>query len=449
MQNSYTVTYNGQIFEIPFKIHNISNTVTGTNAVATFTFPTEGLSIENAYVGPGQGSYSSILGKHTVAVLNPKQEKTVIFTVKITDITKLNMSIRQVITVDQSESILANNTRTVWFSKVGESPCDPDHFVTPSIAIEDGEYWETIDLSEFASVECACCDKHFNVVANSEDNIDVDHISSNGKAYFIRQDPTLISTFDINVTCDNCADTHEYSSVISATITVNPLYSGGSGLYKANLYQSGTGAPVATVLGPNSLGNVVWTRAAQGDYEGTLAGSFLYKSVLTLATLPANSGNNTVGFSRKDGTDDKVRLTLYDSDSNGFIDLDGGPLSVYIEAFDPTIHPSPTPTPSVTITPSYTASITTTPSVTPSITVSNTISPSITVSISVSPSITPTLSATPSITPTISITPTVSPTITTSSSVTPTITITASRTASITATPSITPTVTSTPSRSA
>ncbi len=44
-------------------------------------------------------------------------------------------------------------------------------------------------------------------------------------------------------------------------------------IYRALLNQTGTSAPVATVL-ENTLGNIVWTRANVGIYEGTLANAF-------------------------------------------------------------------------------------------------------------------------------------------------------------------------------
>jgi hypothetical protein len=45
-------------------------------------------------------------------------------------------------------------------------------------------------------------------------------------------------------------------------------------VYTALLTQSGTNAPVATVLGDNTIGNIVWSRQAAGEYYGTLAGAF-------------------------------------------------------------------------------------------------------------------------------------------------------------------------------
>lgn len=44
--------------------------------------------------------------------------------------------------------------------------------------------------------------------------------------------------------------------------------------YVANLSQSGTSAPSATVLENTLGGTLVWTRAGQGDYRATLTGAF-------------------------------------------------------------------------------------------------------------------------------------------------------------------------------
>ena len=78
-------------------------------------------------------------------------------------------------------------------------------------------------------------------------------------------------------------------------------------------------------------------------------------------------------------------------------------------------------------------------------------SPTVTPSISVTPSVTPTISFTPTVTPTISLTPTVTPSFTPPPTVTPTITLTPtiSATPLQSPTPTRTPTVTRTPSVSA
>ena len=45
--------------------------------------------------------------------------------------------------------------------------------------------------------------------------------------------------------------------------------------YTALMSQTGTAAPVATVLGLNEVGAIVWTRNSAGVYTGTLTGAFV------------------------------------------------------------------------------------------------------------------------------------------------------------------------------
>lgn len=49
---------------------------------------------------------------------------------------------------------------------------------------------------------------------------------------------------------------------------------GGAKIYRAFLNQTGTNAPTAVVVGPNTIGNIVWTRSTTGIYVGTLANAF-------------------------------------------------------------------------------------------------------------------------------------------------------------------------------
>ena len=121
------------------------------------------------------------------------------------------------------------------------------------------------------------------------------------------------------------------------------------------------------------------------------------------------------------------------------------------------IAPSPTPsiTPSISVTPSVTVSVTPsiTVSATPSISITPSVSISATPSISVTPSITvtqtPSISITPSITvsttPSISVTPSVSITGTPAPTVTPSVSTTPAPTVTPTTTPTRTPSVSATP----
>lgn len=54
--------------------------------------------------------------------------------------------------------------------------------------------------------------------------------------------------------------------------------------YVAIINQSGSSAPVATVL-ENTIGNIVWSRVATGTYLGTLNGAFPVNKVLILSSM--------------------------------------------------------------------------------------------------------------------------------------------------------------------
>lgn len=110
---------------------------------------------------------------------------------------------------------------------------------------------------------------------------------------------------------------------------------------------------------------------------------------------------------------------------------------------------SPTPTPTITTTPSITPTITLTPSVTITNTITPTITPTFTQTPTVTPTVTPTIgeTPTPTVTETVTQTPTASitPTVTATENITPTPTQTETETPTPTPTPSVTSTLTPTP----
>ena len=107
--------------------------------------------------------------------------------------------------------------------------------------------------------------------------------------------------------------------------------------------------------------------------------------------------------------------------------------------------PTPTTTPTSTITPTITPTPSITPTTTPTPTVTSTITPTTTTTPTRTP--TPTVTTTPTTTKTPTVTPTstITPTVTTTSTITPTVTSTPTITPTRTATPTITPTITATP----
>jgi hypothetical protein len=73
---------------------------------------------------------------------------------------------------------------------------------------------------------------------------------------------------------DGTGDTLRASQV-KANANFTELYDVNSAYtkYVANLNATGIGAPAVTIL-ENTIGNIVWTRNAVGDYRGTLSGAF-------------------------------------------------------------------------------------------------------------------------------------------------------------------------------
>ena len=103
---------------------------------------------------------------------------------------------------------------------------------------------------------------------------------------------------------------------VSVPITAQGIadLAGGGGaaaylVYTALLTQSGTDAPVATVLQNTLGGTVVWSYLSDGYYNGTLAGVFLSGKVICFASnSPFGSASAVVSCGRE--TDDKVGLSV-------------------------------------------------------------------------------------------------------------------------------------------
>jgi len=140
----------------------------------------------------------------------------------------------------------------------------------------------------------------------------------------------------------------------------------------------------------------------------------------------------------------------YSSGSGGAIESSpaiGPDKRVYVGSFDQMIYafeePPPSPTPTITRTPTISA----TPTITPAITNTPTQTPTNTPTVTNTPTQTPTITNTPTQTPTVTNTPTQTPTVTMSPTSTPT--ATASGTPTTTSTPTSTPTITNTPTSTA
>ena len=68
-------------------------------------------------------------------------------------------------------------------------------------------------------------------------------------------------------------NTYDQQPDIRMPRTKAGIPAGGSKVYEAIVNQSGTSAPVMTILN-NTIGDIIWTYFATGAYIGTLAGAF-------------------------------------------------------------------------------------------------------------------------------------------------------------------------------
>lgn len=68
-------------------------------------------------------------------------------------------------------------------------------------------------------------------------------------------------------------------------------------VYTALLTQTTTDAPVATVLENTLSAAIVWTRASEGVYEGTLTGEFVDGKTVVIALTPHMLGLSPTGES--------------------------------------------------------------------------------------------------------------------------------------------------------
>lgn len=85
------------------------------------------------------------------------------------------------------------------------------------------------------------------------------------------------------------------------------MYTPKSKIYKALMTQTGTAHPIAIVL-ENSIGDIVWQRAAEGQYQGTLLNAF--PTDRTLVTMYNNMGDQTTDLQALPDSENTVTITL-------------------------------------------------------------------------------------------------------------------------------------------
>lgn len=132
---------------------------------------------------------------------------------------------------------------------------------------------------------------------------------------------------------DNGADRVQVNGNISASAGVNSnhvvIKSQLDALrpykvYTALLTQSGTSAPVATVM-ENNIGAIIWSRSSVGMYKGTLAGAFtLGKTTVNVsmgAAIGVIQGNSTIANEVAIGTTNNSIIYSDGMLSNAFVEI--------------------------------------------------------------------------------------------------------------------------------
>jgi hypothetical protein len=102
--------------------------------------------------------------------------------------------------------------------------------------------------------------------------------------------------------------------------------------YTFNVTQSGTNAPVVTVLGLNEIGNIVWTRTGVGEYLGTLTGAFTPSNKIHLFINPRPSfPPNDISASLLQNNSNTVVLNTYNGASfaDNCLDSTAGFIRIY------------------------------------------------------------------------------------------------------------------------
>jgi len=104
---------------------------------------------------------------------------------------------------------------------------------------------------------------------------------------------------------------------------------GGVKVYRALLTQSGTNAPVATVLENTLGGTLVWSYIVTGRYEATLAGAFPSSKVFPTITNINNSRANGMAV-RRDSDDVLTVETGIIGDANEDDTLSSTPIEILV-----------------------------------------------------------------------------------------------------------------------
>ena len=111
--------------------------------------------------------------------------------------------------------------------------------------------------------------------------------------------------------------------------TVQDIVNYNMTLYAALLTQTGTAAPVATILQNTTGGTITWTRTGTGEYTATIANA-LFTLNKTLMFINGGSGTGSFGFAPAIWT--RISDTQIDIDAGGDGRITNGSFEIRIYA---------------------------------------------------------------------------------------------------------------------
>jgi hypothetical protein len=120
------------------------------------------------------------------------------------------------------------------------------------------------------------------------DGQSIDHSSFTSSTVAPFNIPGLLDATDTYTVWGDAGETIDLGTFI-----VQNAASRGYLIYVAILTQTGTGNPVAVEL-ENTIGAIVWTRNAAGQYFGTLAGAFTFAKTATFVNNDAFANDKNV-----------------------------------------------------------------------------------------------------------------------------------------------------------
>lgn len=211
--NEYFVTNNNDIVKVTIPVTNFDSLVNATGVVAAQTLPS-GISI---YGTPTvtQGVYNTGTKEWTIGTLGPGDTAVLTIKYKIDDITLQPFTIKTEVTITEPESSSLNNTQYIVIKLQGACAgcenCDPCKFEEPTMVTVNDTAGFLFDLSANDNINCACCQKEYEIVG-SPVNIQVNSLSNSGLlnySYISIVDP---GSLVYRVTCSNCINGLDYAS---------------------------------------------------------------------------------------------------------------------------------------------------------------------------------------------------------------------------------------------